>query len=608
MIGGARRFVQIAAAQAVADRSSVGFDGGTRGRRQHREAAGLMATPELEGNAAGNAPISSRGRLYSQLLLLLLIVAAFAPACGGEFTDWDDNSWVGANRAVNPPTLSVLADRWRAPYIDLYSPLAHTAWYLVAKLTWRADPTPGLSAIPNLDPAVFHALGLTVHLAAVAFAYAALARLFRRAGESGAWPAFLGAAVFALHPIVTEAVAWISGLKDVLCTAAMAAGLWTAVGWAQADRARWRWLAGAILALAVALLSKPTAVMLPLMWGVTAWAARARLRSVVLVVAGGIVSAAPVAYLASRWQGSSPLPDGVDGARRGLVALGSVGFYLGKVLWPFNFTIDYGRSPGWTLRDLHWLPGAAMLAALAIVAAVWRDRRFTAGAALFVLPLLPVSGLRNFDFECYSVVADHYAYPAMLGIALIAGRLALATQPRVGWRPFAWASVSLGLALGVLTFRQSATWKSAGTLYEHGLAVNPASSVMNNNLGQLLYGEADYAGTLQHARRAIETWPTFAQPNYLAGLASLKLHDPHAAIRYLRVASPLYLGKDPQFHAAYGDAYAQLGRYRDAAAHYRFLLRMKPNSASAALALREMERRAATQPTTARATTTRGAP
>ena len=159
---------------------------------------------------------ASRWQRFLLPLLLLLTLIVFARVVACDFTNWDDRANIASNPRFNPPTWDALQHHWAHTEMDIYMPMTRTVWAGIATVGRlpQADPD-GIW----LNPYLFHGVNLLVHLLSVAIVFQLLQLLVPNPTA-----AFFGAAVFAVHPVMVEPVAWVSGLKDVLCGAAFVIG------------------------------------------------------------------------------------------------------------------------------------------------------------------------------------------------------------------------------------------------------------------------------------------------------------------------------------------------------------------------------------------------
>jgi tetratricopeptide (TPR) repeat protein len=496
------------------------------------------------------ADVPERSLRLPSLLLAALTALTFLPVCTMDFVAWDDTHNLVANPHMNPPSLGGVGFYWANAYKDLYIPLTYTVWSALAAVARTADG--GV-----LNSYVFHTFNLLLHIGGALLVLAILNRLGLPRGA-----AFLGAAVFAVHPVQVEPVAWVSGLKDVLAgTLALAALLGYIeylsddTGYASRPPAPIKNqkskiknpLLLATAAFVLAMLAKPSAVVVPLMAAVLGvmWLRRSWRQA--LAPAGlWLLLAVPVMFIARLAQPAAQSLAFVPPLwARPLVAADALAFYAMQLVFPAWLAIDYGRNPQWLLeswqRYVTWLVPVAM--AVACVAMRRSLPALAAGCALFVAALLPVLGLVPFDFQAYSTVADHYLYLAMLGPAL----LVAAVAQRWG----AGARVVLSIIVVILAIRshvQTLSWRDSRTLFEHTVYVNPASVAGNVNLAREYAREAELllaAGQIPQAGAAAQR----AIDLYSAALAS----------------SP----GDAQAHAGMGGMMRILGRWDRAEEHYR---------------------------------------
>lgn len=613
------------------------------------------------GQDARPATRWDRATVYACMGLMLATMLAFLPVLSCDFVTWDDPVWIGENPAIVPaPTVAGLTKMWcdawdgGGVFKNLYTPLTHTVWWVVAKAGQGGAEDINFNTVvqARLDPRAFHVTSLLGHVTVAIVALLLVRRILVRAGgRRGALAGAMAAGgLVALHPINVETVAWASMLKDVL------AGLWMTTGLIavcaaveSAERGEsggrawwgggWKWGWGWVgVCFALAVLSKPVAMVFPLLAGVMVagvygWrrtAGGAARRGVWRAVAVGLVVSVGVGVATSRWQPAVLKIDPAPEAYRPLVATTVLGRYVGKVFWPTDLTIDYSLPTGVLVREGAWVPWTGLVVAMLAMLLWWRDGTALAGAAMFVVALGPMLGLRDFDFAAISVVADHYAYTAMVGAGLVLGRtvqVALAWAGRgadgrgakvpgrasatavssdragVGAAPARGGGGAMaagvsgvlvavgvvgGVVLGVLTWRQAGTWHDSAALYRHGLAINPGGLVLNANYAEHLARRKDFAGSRRYAEVAIGRYPGYAQANLLAAQASAMMGDLPAAVRYYDVALPGY-ATHPGAWVQAADAYAELGMLEKARAYYRQALRLKPDLEPAARMLARVE-------------------
>ena len=472
--------------------------------------------------------------LVCRLILVMAVLLVFGRLLWCDFTLWDDEHTVYRNPRLNPAVdIAGLVDIWTTPAASIYVPLTYTVWAGLTLVARRPADATGVT----LDPAVYHAANVVVHALGAVVLFGLLRRLLRsdggatpaspaslvpadpavtddstNLGDAGVAPtktswacggALIGALLWALHPLQVESVAWVSGLKDVLSGTLVIAALAAFVAFRQSGRRRW--FATAIVAYALALLAKPSAMTLPLLLVlVDRFALRTPWRRVAVGVSVFVVMTVPVALIA---RAAQPAPAAAASAgTRGLLVGDTLAFYAVKTVAPVSLTFDYGRDVA-TLRaggELYvaWLLplGTAAAVAWAYGRARRRGRPLSplpaVGYAVFALAPLPVLGLTRFDFQVISTVADHYAYVALAGVAMI-----------VAWaatrRPKAWpAAVAVVVLFGVRSAWQCGVWQDSDSLFNHALAVNPRSWSSHVNLATLAFNRHDADAVARHLAAA----------------------------------------------------------------------------------------------------------
>ena len=283
------------------------------------------------------------------------------------------------------------------------------------------------------------------------------------------WAAAAGAAVFAVHPLHVEAVAWVSSCKDVLSGAFALAAILLYLRFA--ERESWVDYTAAIVCFAFALLSKATVCVTPAIVALLLLIAPVKnRRRAILWLWPWCAMVLPLVWWTRNAQTDAALLTWSPLWARPLVALDAIAFYFGKLFWPLNLAVDYGRTPRWVIDHRSaWVlwPLPILIAAAAIVWRRWR--RGWIGIAIFVVALLPVLGFVPFEYQAFSTVADRYAYLPMLGASvLVAGLLNRATMKRGGV-----VAIVVIFTLAIVAFVQTGVWASSEALFQHAVDVQP---------------------------------------------------------------------------------------------------------------------------------------
>lgn len=444
----------------------------------------------------------------------MLCVFGSLVKCG--FTEWDDPATLAQNPRLNPPSISSVAYYWGHAERGLYTPATYLVWSVLAAA--------GQHGLPNgygstLKPSLFHTANVILHALNAVMVYAILRELLKKPGA-----ALVGAMLFALHPVQVEAVAWASGLKDVMCGSFTLAALWQFICWSRSPELRRRAIYATVF-FAAAMLSKPTAMVSPLLaWVIAVWLLEMPWRRAMILPGIWCALAIPI-FLVTRFAQQTGINIvQVDPLLRPLVAGDALAFYMRQIAWPAHLAVDYSRSPANVLArpitQIIWL-APALIGALIFLSR--RHRRLVGGALLFAIPVLPVLGFQPFMMQYISTVADHYLYLPMFGISMGVAYW-LSGQTTQKW--YAIATLLL-VALGVRSALQARFWKDDESLNRHTLAVNPDSFTGHINLSADLKQRGDFTGALAESAAAVRCNPDFvmARSNYLIMLATLNHFD-----------------------------------------------------------------------------------
>lgn len=494
------------------------------------------------------------------LLLVVLVLVAYLPALRAGFV-WDDDKALTQNALLRSP--EGLWKIWTRPSLipqGHYWPLTYTTFWVEYQLWGDA-------------PFGYHLNNVLLHAANVALIWVLLGRL----AVPGAWWA---AALFALHPVHVESVAWVIERKDVLSIFFYLTAFLAYLRYAREGSRRWYGLAlalfvGAMLSKLMAV-SFPVALLLALWWKRGAMGKREMLSVLPFFAVGAAIALADVALVQHRFG----YDYGLSLAERLLIAGRAVWFYVAKLVWPVDLIAVYPRWEVDPAALWQWIfSGGVVL----VVFALWGLRRRwgrgpVAAVAFFIITLVPVLGFIDFGFMAYSFVADRFQYLASLGlIALFCGAVARAAT-RVGSARRAILASGMGLlAAGmlILTWRQAALYRNMETLFRHTLASNPLSWTAYNNLGAALAERGDMEGAIPYYRRCLEIRPTDAEAhNNLANAlaAQGKLQE---AVEHYRTALRIHPA-NPEAHNNLANALIAQGTVEAALQHYAEALRLRP--------------------------------
>lgn len=502
----------------------------------------------------------SRGwlALAVPLALAVAVAAIYGQTLGFEFVNFDDNEYV-----VNNPTvrqgLSLSGVRWAM------SSMVFANWH---PLTWMSHQLD--CSLYGLRAGGHHLTNVVLHLLAAWLLFA-----FLSAATGDLWPSALVAALFAVHPLHVESVAWISERKDVL-----SACLWmaTLLAYLRYGRGETRgWYLAVVVGFGLGLMAKPMVITLPCVlllldvwplrrvrWRERGWDREAAARAVRLVL-----EKAPLLLLSALSAAATLIAQSRGGAVKGFAAcppaarLGnavlSYGWYLRKALWPTDLAVFYPH-PG---ADLSWVSVAATAVGLAAVTGIaamqWRRHPYLAvGWCWYLGVLVPVIGLVQIGAQAH---ADRYAYLPLIGIWIAAawsGQAWLRRRP--GIRPVAAAAATAAvLALAVTAHAQVRHWRNSRALFERALACSGPHPTIYNNLGAALAAEGALTAALACYKRSLELE---YQPMTLNNLGDVycRLNRPRAALPYLREAVRLQ-PRDWRVAANLGVAFSQAGAF-----------------------------------------------
>lgn len=464
------------------------------------------------------------------LLLAALAATTYLPALDGAFLLWDDKEFVEHNPLVRPLDGQAVRDIFAPSRIGavegIYIPLTD--------LSLALDRT-----LLGPGPRGFHATNIALHVLATLLLYLCFLRV-----PLSPWGAFVAAAVFAVHPIHVESVAWVSCRKDVLSMALFAGAFLLAMDAAiEADRRGLRAALSALL-FACAILAKPTAVVLPLLlllWASTRHVVRASLIALAPLV---LVAAAGVALQV--WMGRQhgvvrgEVLTGIDD--RMLLMARVFPRYLWNLAFPTALSARYDWESfghGFDPATISALASCGAYAMMTLLAARATPRLFL-GLAWIVVALLPVAQVVPTGLY----MADKYMHLPSVGACLL---FALAVGERTAAR--AWIVGLLMAVFGALTWARCEEWKDTRTLLADAVSRSPRSVDAHHYLGRAYKEE----GALDRAERALlrarTVDPSFYGSYYMLGRIALERGEVNDAERLFQQCLLIH----HKFHPGYFD-------------------------------------------------------
>jgi len=505
------------------------------------------------------------------LVIVAACLAAYLPALQAGYI-WDDDFYVTNNQLLSAPD-----GLWRIWFTrdspSQYFPMVYT--------TFRFE-----YALWGLKPFGYHLTNVILHVVNALLLWWLLSLL----SISGSW---LAAAIFALHPVHTESVAWISERKNVLsllfylssALAYLRYALGPRIKTGQ-DKSERLYMLSYILFLC-ALSSKTVTCTLPIVLLVVLWWKYGRvsredvrdlMRFFILSIAWGLFTI----WWEHGHQGTSRINLGINPIERTLIASRALWFYLGKLIWPVNLTFSY---PQWKINASNPLQYSWLLACLIAAWGLWHWRNKLgrgpiAAILFFVITLSPILGFISLYTFLYSYVADHYQYVASIGPITLIVAAGCLIRDRIGrWKNAVTMPIAvLVLAtLGTLTWHQSHIYKDLETLWRDTIRKNPDSFVAHSNLGDIVFERNELDETAVHFSKALSLKPDDAQALNNMGALSGRQGNFDQAVTYLTKA--LQVRPDyAKAHTNLGDMLERQGKLDQAVEHYRTAIQINPDN------------------------------
>jgi tetratricopeptide (TPR) repeat protein len=475
---------------------------------------------------------------FLALTLFVVVIAVFWPSLHGAFIYFDEH-W-----EVEVPNIQS-GLKWNNLLWSLQS-LDGANWYPLTRISHMAD-----CQFFGTNPWGHHLTSVVLHAIDAALLFGVLHQL-----TGARWRSWIVAALFALHPLRVESVAWISERKDVLSTMFWLLAIGSYAHWSRtrvdppgeparrprsAMPSRHYWFTWLFLVLG--LMSKPSVVMLPAtlllldVWPLGRWpATRARVLlleklpffATVILSSWLTYTAQGNAGMMTTWGSLSP------GARLANIPI-SYCRYLEKMFWPSGLCVLYPH-PG------HWPPAtvagaAAFLCAVTIAAVATIRRRpvFFVGWSWYLISLIPMIGIIQVGPQS---MADRYTYVPSIGILLIvAWMVPQGRGPARVSGAIAAAAVAAIAACIAVTHYQIGFWQNGVTVWRRAATVTKDNFVAHENLGVILCREIGYAQALPEFEEVVRLRPDFLEGEFYLGGALAHLNRRPEGIPHLRIAA-----------------------------------------------------------------------
>jgi len=541
-------------------------------------------------NIIKNKPFILRRDVLVCLFLIVITLAVYWQTRNHEFVSYDDDAYVIENPHVQ-------AGLTRQTIIWSFTTTHVANWHPLTWLSHMMD-----CQLYGLNPSGHHLTNVLFHLVNTVLLFLLLNRI-----TGASWRSGFVAALFAVHPLHVESVAWVAERKDVLCTLFWLLTMWAYIYYVEKPRLH-RYLL-TLLTLGLGLMAKPMLVTLPFVlllldyWPLgrfQAGPAGSNDQGQVQVPLSSVKTRSPssrliwekapffivslascvVTFLVQQKGGAVETVEAFPLTIRIGNALVSYVSYMGKMIWPQGLAVFYPH-PGTSLPG--WQAVAAGLLLIFITIGVIRAGRkrayLTVGWLWYLGTLVPVIGLVQVGAQA---LADRYTYVPLIGLFIMISWFI--PDLLTGWRHrgivLGGAAVTVVSALMVCTWMQLQHWKNDITLFEHALKVTANNYVAHDSLGNALAQKGMLEQAITHYQEALKINPNLVNTHNNLGVALLKRGEINRAI--VQYYQALRLKSDSaETHNNLGVALFNLGQLDKAIGHYLTAIKLDPNFSKA---------------------------
>jgi Flp pilus assembly protein TadD len=511
-----------------------------------------------------------RRETFICLILITVTLAVYWQVSNHEFVDFDDPSYVVNNPHVQERVTS-------ESVLYAFSSYSSSLWMPLTWLSYMLD-----FELYGLSPGGYHLTNVFLHLANTLLLFLVLKKMTEEV-----WQSAFVAALFALHPLHVESVAWIAERKDVL-----SAFFWMLTMWAyllyvkRPGSARYLVV---VIAFALGLMAKPMLVTLPFVlllldyWPLGRLkSGRSLLRMVLEKTPLFVLSAifCLVTIIAQQKGGGLRSFDDLPLSVTIPNALVSYVSYLGKMIWPQKLAVFYPH-PGSSLPMWQAVAAGLLLVFISVVV-VWAARRWSylaMGWLWYLGTLVPVIGLVQTGNHS---MADRYTYIPLIGLFIMVAWGVPEFVGRYRYRTviLAVAASSMLSLLIILTWSQLRIWRNTISLFEHAVSVTDNNYTAHTNLGYAFAKQGNDKKSLAHFVKAAETKPYFAKAHSNLGNALARQGREEEAVAQFYQALQIN-PKLPGVHNNLGNVLEGQGKLQEALSHYSIALKLEPQLAEA---------------------------
>jgi protein O-mannosyl-transferase len=563
---------------------------------RRKKTLGPRAT-EFRRSAAHDGAVSTG---IAVVFLAVIVWIAFGGALGNDFVGYDDPRYVQNPRVTNGLTLDGI--QWAFTHVHASN------WHPLTTISHMLD-----CQVYGLQPWGHHLTNVLLHAVAAILLFLALREL-----TGDLWPSVFVAAVFAIHPLRVESVAWVSERKDILSGLLFMLALWAYARYARGNAPSSFWYITVIVLFGLGLMCKPTLVTLPFVLLLLDYWPLGRSQSSSSHVHGNMASqdrrrgetwprlvveklplfalsaASCVATLLAQKQAlelsvKPPLDERVGNALISYVV------YVGQMIWPARLSILYPYPAG-NLKVPQVILALLLLLIVSTAFFLWRKRYpfLLVGWLWYLGMLVPMIGIIQVGSQ---VRADRYTYLPQIGLYLLVACSAMELFHH--WRRtrkvLAVGALLIIIALITRSYLQTSYWHDTETLWRHAIATTSNNYIAHNNLAQTLSQSGRFAEAIAECQKALQARPDFAAAHNNLGFALVQNQQSgngspsqdgavDEAIAHYRTALQI----KPDFQSAranLGDALLQKGQIDEAIAQFQMALEMQPNDAEAEISL-----------------------